>query len=478
MKALQSSRLDSWKAIAEYLGRNVRTAARWAEQRGMPVHRVPGGKRGAVFALTGEIDNWLLKQEGDTQQAKDDVRAVDERSVGAHLGAEETSAVEAGNRVQGSRKWMARMWGRSTLRIGFPLLIILLMVGGLLVVRRPASSHAAQFFSISYGTDTLQAVNAGGNTLWVHKYPWPISKEYFEALKGKPPLVRIADFMGDGGNEAAVVVPFRDGPDPMEGFQSELDFFTSAGKLAWTYLPRRAFRFGDHDLRDPWYIYDMFVSSGTKGASLWATACHHTWGNSFVVQLDPRTGQPTLRFVNTGILRALSEVHTSGGTYLLAGGFNNEWDGGSLAIINENRLFAASPQTPGTRHKCESCPRGDPDYYYVFPRSELNRISKLYEDPINVVRVSEDGIELSSSERHSVGPENIVYLLSKEPPFTLLSVRYNSDYDRLHSIWSSEGKIHHSLADCPERLHPKPIRVWTPSRVWAEVQVKSESADQ
>jgi Tol biopolymer transport system component len=50
------SRLDSWKDIARYLGRDVRTVIRWQE-KGLPVHRVPGGK--TVFAYRSEIDAWL-----------------------------------------------------------------------------------------------------------------------------------------------------------------------------------------------------------------------------------------------------------------------------------------------------------------------------------------------------------------------------------------------------------------------------------
>ncbi len=52
------TRLDSWKEIAEYLGRDVRTAIRWEKERGLPVHRVPGEK-GGVFALQEEIEAWL-----------------------------------------------------------------------------------------------------------------------------------------------------------------------------------------------------------------------------------------------------------------------------------------------------------------------------------------------------------------------------------------------------------------------------------
>jgi hypothetical protein len=57
-------RLDSWKEIAEYLGRDVRTAMRW-EEVGFPVHRVPGGLRSGVFAIPEEIDVWLATRDQD-----------------------------------------------------------------------------------------------------------------------------------------------------------------------------------------------------------------------------------------------------------------------------------------------------------------------------------------------------------------------------------------------------------------------------
>jgi hypothetical protein len=62
-------RLDSWKAIAAYLGRDVSTVVRWEKDKGLPVHRVPGGRRQAVFALTSEINAWLVGQMSDAPRA-------------------------------------------------------------------------------------------------------------------------------------------------------------------------------------------------------------------------------------------------------------------------------------------------------------------------------------------------------------------------------------------------------------------------
>src|SRR5580704_6141819 len=53
------TRLDNWKAIAAYLNKDVRTAIRWEKERHLPIHRMPGQKRSAVYAWTSEIDSWL-----------------------------------------------------------------------------------------------------------------------------------------------------------------------------------------------------------------------------------------------------------------------------------------------------------------------------------------------------------------------------------------------------------------------------------
>jgi hypothetical protein len=51
--------LNSWKEIAVYLGRGVRTVQRWERELHLPVRR-PGDKdRSAVTALRTELDQWI-----------------------------------------------------------------------------------------------------------------------------------------------------------------------------------------------------------------------------------------------------------------------------------------------------------------------------------------------------------------------------------------------------------------------------------
>ncbi len=51
-------RLDSWKEIAAYLKRGVRTVQRWEHSSGLPVHRLELDRQGSVFAYKPELDAW------------------------------------------------------------------------------------------------------------------------------------------------------------------------------------------------------------------------------------------------------------------------------------------------------------------------------------------------------------------------------------------------------------------------------------
>ncbi|WP_119271552.1 CDC27 family protein [Taklimakanibacter deserti] len=54
-----SGRLDSWKEIAAFFGRDERTVKRWEHRRGLPVRRIPGGGRSPVYAYRNDLEVWL-----------------------------------------------------------------------------------------------------------------------------------------------------------------------------------------------------------------------------------------------------------------------------------------------------------------------------------------------------------------------------------------------------------------------------------
>lgn len=59
---VSGDRFDSWKQVAAYLGREVRTVQRWEKLEELPVRRHIHVKGGTVFAFKNEIDAWLTSR--------------------------------------------------------------------------------------------------------------------------------------------------------------------------------------------------------------------------------------------------------------------------------------------------------------------------------------------------------------------------------------------------------------------------------
>lgn len=73
--------LNSWKEIAAYLRRGVRTVQRWERDLNLPVRRPRNRRRSAVIALRSDIDSWLANRvvtNGETSQLPA-IRNIDER---------------------------------------------------------------------------------------------------------------------------------------------------------------------------------------------------------------------------------------------------------------------------------------------------------------------------------------------------------------------------------------------------------------
>ena len=62
------TRLDTWKSIANYLGRSSRTVQRWHAEYGLPVHHL-GGDASSVYAYRDELDLWLRRRDGSPAES-------------------------------------------------------------------------------------------------------------------------------------------------------------------------------------------------------------------------------------------------------------------------------------------------------------------------------------------------------------------------------------------------------------------------
>ncbi len=60
--------LNGWKEIAAFFSKDERTVRRWAAAMDLPVHRVPGAKRAAVYAYAHDLERWLTKHREESNE--------------------------------------------------------------------------------------------------------------------------------------------------------------------------------------------------------------------------------------------------------------------------------------------------------------------------------------------------------------------------------------------------------------------------
>ena len=71
-------RLDSWKEIASFLRRGIRTVQRWEREEGLPVHRLAHAERGSVYADRNELAQWWESRRRTTDpKVRTEADAVD-----------------------------------------------------------------------------------------------------------------------------------------------------------------------------------------------------------------------------------------------------------------------------------------------------------------------------------------------------------------------------------------------------------------
>lgn len=66
----EGRRLESWKEIAAYLRRDVRTVQRWEQTDGLPIHRLRRAQRPIPYAYAAELDAWWTGRSDGTPRTE------------------------------------------------------------------------------------------------------------------------------------------------------------------------------------------------------------------------------------------------------------------------------------------------------------------------------------------------------------------------------------------------------------------------
>jgi tetratricopeptide (TPR) repeat protein len=92
-------RLDSWKEIGAFFGRDERTVKRWERERGLPVHRVPGSGRGRVYAYSHELKEWLRGAGAEALEGVELSDVVDAPAAAANASGKISGTAAAAERA-------------------------------------------------------------------------------------------------------------------------------------------------------------------------------------------------------------------------------------------------------------------------------------------------------------------------------------------------------------------------------------------
>lgn len=286
-------RLDSWKAIAAYLSRDVATVRRWEKTLGLPVRRVPGGRGHSVFAYSSEIDAWL--------KAKPEVTR------------------EAASQAPASR----RAW----LVAGAVLALSIAIAAGTRATRLTAAE-----LRIEITPEAVVAFDGAGAARWRHDF----STEYKTALSEVGERARVArrdpaavyfatshrERLSDGRLESGSLVSLDLAGHPTGSFSFD-DDVALGGK-----------RFGP-----PWAI-TSFALDEAAGARRVAVAAHHfLWSPSLVTVLDDHWRRQGT-FVHEGWIEGLYWLAPN---RLVTGGFSDARDGGMIALLDTAALGTSPP---------------------------------------------------------------------------------------------------------------------------------------
>ena len=424
----QRRRLDSWKEIAEYLGRDVRTATRW-EAQGLPLHRVPGGKGTSVFAYTDEIDAWMAGRRTDAADA-----------------AARPDAETAATSPPAARS-------RPRLAVALAILTAGALAGAWLYSERTGLDDATLRASATRTEVTL--TDASGRSRVLHRFA-PGADLVLRAP------VTLRDLDRDGTAEVVVAVAAYNDLAARRIDHGEILSLAPEGTLRWRFAFDDVIRFGDKPHAGPWAVIDWQVDESRSAGRIAVAAHDYTWWPSIVAVLDAN-GRRLGSFVNPGWMESVLWLPDG---RLAAGGFSNLRDEAVLAVVDGDAPAGQAPGSAGTPYACLSCGDDGPLFYATFARSELNRVTASRFNRAQVAAV-DDTVLVTTSETGSEHSEtNAMYEFDRD--LRLLRARYSDRYWDEHRRLELEGRLHHSRERCPERDGPAAIHVWSSGR-WQRV---------
>jgi hypothetical protein len=415
-------RLDSWKAIAAYLGKDAGTARRWERTRGLPVHRVPGGKGTSVYAYPAEIDSWL-------------------RAPGQETVDREPAEISSTR----SARWM---WIAALIAIVITSIGVTRWFNG-----RPRVD--ARNVQVHLTEQSVTAVDGDGRELWLH--PLADGWRHIKSEVSGPSRVVPGDH-----SRVYYITSHRQkqNDEVVEG--GEFTALDITGHEVFTFRFFDAPRFGGKPYLEPWAVTAFSVLDGDPAPRLAVAAHHWLWGPSLLAILDDK-GNRLGTYANDGWIE---QLHWLAPDRLVFGGYNESKNGGLVGLLDPRQLDGQTPEDAGSKYYCDTCGKNPPLKLAVMPRTEVNIHSRSRFNRAIIERAGDRLIvrTIEVPAAAGQGAADVIYEFTES--LDLVSATFSKYYWQIHEQLYAEKKLDHDREHCPFRNGPPSIYLWTPDAGW------------
>jgi hypothetical protein len=420
-------RLDSWKAIATYLGRDAGTVRRWERTRGLPVHRVPGGKGSSVFAYKNEIDLWL-------------------KSASEEPLDEQTAEAEPATPGRGGWRWA----------VALAAVVVLVLAWQ---VQQPRASAADMQIHMDERAVTASA--GDGRELWVRR----LEVGFRHIKSGVGEATRV---VAGRSSRIYYLVSQRIGRTDNVGEGGEFTALEADGRARFTFRFFDDLLFAGNYFSAPWALTSFSLLDGDPPQRIAVAAHHWVWSPSLIAILDDN-GKRLGTFAHYGWIEQLQWWSPD---RLVFGGFSDARNGGMVGVLDPRQLDGQGPEPVGSPYFCENCGRNQPLRMAVMPRSEVNLLTQSRFNRAILERIG-DRLTVRTIEVPAVdgqGAADAIYEFTAS--LDLISASYSNRYWEIHDRLEREGKVDHDRDHCPSRNGPQEIQVWARETGWKTLPVE------
>lgn len=457
-KNFEKDRLDGWKEISGYLGRDVRTCQRWEKESGLPVYRINDtSDKSKVYSFKEDLDTWLKSKGPANNHTKSLLAKIVPRGIAAVLIIGIFSVIAA----------------------------FFLSDKGQALIRRIFNS--ANPVSMKVRGTSLAFFDVKDRFLWSVGIDNPVGLEdyyYDQERTWLKPSSLIAyrrlrcdfsDIDHDGKNEVLCSLHHS---DPAKRC---ITLFNNSGKEIWSHIVKNNQLYNEGKIVNNYQvkalIFNDIDGDGTEEIlALWT----HVKRFPSLFLIYDKKGKEIFRYAHTGILQFIKVAEISRNhKYIFLGGTNNLLNGDAvLSVLDCSHLksgVAPPYKIPADLSPIDKLKKYipiDPDpadqsLYVRFKKNILCRINSVIWLDVLDVSAGENGIIVTVNyDKAKLSP--IHYLFDQD--FKLKEVLAGADLKRDYMNLLKSGKMTVSLDSFLENCK-KDILIWN-GQGWTPVPLQ------